>query len=161
MFNNELRNSIMTNLNESFQEIYDNFMKQKGDSAQSPDEIAKTFPIEILSYEDIFEVLHEAVQKRGYGHYGFFFKYEESTVARDSRISKRKVYTNFKQIVCWNGEIYERDGNYWVERKVLQDIRGNWHLWDGTYSIEVWVDDNKQSFTTNPPKPTKRYSMES
>ncbi len=160
MFNNELRNSITENLNEIFGEIYNDFMKRKGDEAQSPDEIAKTFPIEIVSYDDVFDILHECEILKANAHIGYFSKYEPSTVARDTRRITRKVFSDFKEIVCWNGEIYERDGNYWVERKVLQDIRGKWHLWDGQYNIEVWIDDNKQIFTSNPPKPTKRYSME-
>jgi len=135
MFNNELRNNVINNLNDTFKDIYDDFMKQKGDEAQSPDEIAKIFPIEIVSYDDLFEVLHEAVQKKAYAHIGCFFGYEPSTVARDGRLSRRKVYTNFKQLVCFRGEVYEFTSNNWVERKVLQDIRGKWHLWDGSYSF--------------------------
>ncbi len=155
-------NEVKTNLNEVFKEIYSDFMRQKGDSAQSPDEIAKIFPIEIVSHDDVFDILHECEILKANAHIGYFSKYEASTVARDTRRITRKVFSDFKEIVCWNGEIYERDGNYWIERKVYQDIRGKWHLWDGHFpsNIEVWICD-KRSFTTNPPKPTKRYSIES
>lgn len=162
MFNNELRNSGISNLNETFKEIYDDFMMKIGEEAQNPAQIAEKFPIEIVSYDDIFEVLYEAVQKKAYAHIGCFFRYEETNVARDSRITRRKVYTDFRQIICFRGEVYELcDNGNWVERKILQDIRGKWHLWDGTYSIEVWIDGDKRSFTTNPPKPTKIFSVES
>ena len=201
MFNNELRNSMKSNLDEVFDEIYSDFMKRKGDSAQNPAEISKEFPIEIVSDEDIFEVLHEAIQKKAYGHFGYFSKYGPSTVARDRRLSRRKVFSNFKEIVCFRGEVYEftsSGGNSsntfeviatarekmnkklynilryipvigriiqtktntkfeWRERKVLQDISGNWHLWDGTYGIAVWEDDSKRVILTKPKPPTKIY----
>lgn len=168
-------NSGVTVLNETFKGIYDDFMKRKGDEAQSPAQIVKEFPIEIIPYENIFEVLHEAIQKRGYGHYGCFFKCEQTTVARDSRINKPKVLSKFKQLVCFRGEVYEFtsnkgdslntftftcDNGEWRERKVLQDIRGKWHLWDGSYNVEIWVDKDKQIISTNPPKPIKIYPAE-
>ena len=161
MFNNELRNSVINILNETFEEIYSDFLKEKGDSAQSPDEIAKIFPIEIIAKDDIFEVLHEAIQKKTYGHFGYFSKYEPSTVARDTRRITRKVFSDFKEIVCFRGEIYERVNNCWIEKKLYKDINDRWHLWDGSYNIQVWIDGDKRSFTTNPPKPTKKYPIES
>lgn len=168
----KLYNSGITALNEAFQGIYDDFMRKKGDEAQSPAQIAKEFPIEIISYEHIFEILHEAVQKKAYGHYGFF-ECAPSSVFRDGRITRPKVFRNFRQIVCLRGEVYEYtnrgggrantftcpDGE-WRERKVYQDIHGLWHLWDGSYSIEIWVDVERRVFTTNPPKPMKIYSAE-
>ena len=169
----KLYNSGIAALNEVFQGIYDDFMRRKGDEAQSPDEIAKIFPIEIISYDDIFDVLHEAVQKKAYAHLGCFFKNEPSTVARDTRRITRKVFSEFKQIVCLRGEVYEFvtkkgnssntftcDNGEWRERKVYQDIRNNWHLWDGNSNIEIWIDENKRVLTTNPPKPTKIYPAE-
>jgi hypothetical protein len=157
----ELYSSGIAALNEVFREIFDDNMRRKGDEAQSPAQIAKEFPIEIIPYECIFEALQEAVQKKAYGHYGCFFKCEQSNVARDGRITRPKVFSNFRQIVCLRGEIYELVTNgEWHERKVYQDIRGKWHLWDGTYNIEIWVDVDKRVFTTNPPKPMKIYPAE-
>ena len=169
----DLYKSDISELNEVFQEIFDDIMIKKGDKAKSPAEIAKEFPIEIVSYEHIFEVLAEAIQKKGYGHYGCFFRYEQSNVARDGRITRPKVFSDFRQIVCLRGEVYEyvtKKGNSsntfkchdgeWRERKVYQDIECKWHLWDGSYSIKVWVDVNKKVFTTNPNKPMKIYSAE-
>jgi len=166
----ELLKSGMNVLNEVFEGIFDDLMRRKGDEAQSPAEISKEFPIEIISYEDIYDVLQEAVQKKAYAHFGCFFKSELSTVARDGRINRPKVLNDFRQIVCMRGEVYEyctQKGNSsntftfpngeWRERKVYQDIECKWHLWDGSYSIKVWVDVNKQVFTNNPPKPTKIY----
>jgi hypothetical protein len=168
----KLYNSGITALNEAFQGIYDDFMRRKGDESQSPAQIAKEFPIEIISYDDIFDVLHEAVQKKAYGHYGCFFEYEQSNVARDGRITRPKVFRDFRQIVCLRGEVYEFvtkkgnssntftcDNGEWRERKVYQDIRNNWHLWDGRNNIEIW-GNNKQQILTNPPKPTKIYPAE-
>jgi hypothetical protein len=166
----DLLKSGVNVLNEVFQEIFDDLMRRKGDEAQSPAEISKEFPIEIVSCEHIFEVLQEAVQKKGYGHYGCFFKHEPSNVARDGRITRPKVLEGFREIVCMRGEVYEytnrgggrantftcSDGE-WRERKVCLDINDKWHLWDGSYSIKVWVDVNKQVFTNNPPKPMKIY----
>jgi len=159
MFNNELRNSMKSNLDEVFDEIYSDFMKRKGDSAQNPAEISKEFPIEIVSDEDIFEVLHEAIQKKAYGHFGYFSKYGPSTVARDRRLSRRKVFSNFKEIVCFRGEIYERVNNCWIEKKLYKDINDMWHLWDGTYGIAVWEDDSKRVILTKPKPPTKKYPI--
>lgn len=169
----KLYNSGITALNEAFQGIYDDYMRRKGDEAQSPAQIAKEFPIEIIPYEHIFEVLHEAVQKKAYAHLGCFFENEPSNVARDGRITRPKVFSNFRQIACLRGEVYEyctQKGNRantftcpdgeWRERKVYQDIRNNWHLWDGSYSIEIWIDENKRVLTTNPPKPMKIYPAE-
>jgi len=161
MFNNELYDSVKTILNEAFSDFIKEIYKEKGNQSKNPNDIAKTFPIEIVSRDDIFDILHEAVQKKAYGHFGYFSKYEPSTVARDGRLSRRKVYTDFRQLICFRGEVYELCDNYWIERKVYQDIRGKWHLWDGTYNIEVWIDGDKRSFTTNPPKPTKKYPIES
>lgn len=157
-------------LNEAFQGIFDDFMRRKGDEAQSPAQIADEFPIEIIPYENLFEVVNEAVQKKAYGHYGCFFEYEPSNVARDGRITRQKVYSDFRQIVCLRGEVYEyctQKGNRsntftcpdgeWRERKVYQDIHCKWHLWDGSYNIEIWVDAERRVFTTNPPKPMKIY----
>jgi hypothetical protein len=169
----KLYNSGITALNEAFQGIYDDFMRRKGDEAQSPAQIAKEFPIEIISYEHIFEVLAEAIQKKAYGHYGCFFEYEQSNVARDGRITRPKVLRDFRQIVCLRGEVYEYtnrgggrantftypDGE-WRERRVYRDINDKWHLWDGSYGIKIWVDVNRQVFTTNPPKPMKIYPAE-
>lgn len=169
----ELYSSSIAALNEAFRGIFDDFMRRKGDEAQSPAQIAKEFPIEIIPYEHIFEVLHEAVQKKAYGHYGCFFEYEPSSVFRDGRITRPKVFRDFRQIVCLRGEVYEytnRGGDIantftcpdgeWRERKVCQDIHGKWHLWDGSYSIKIWVDVEKRVFTTNPPKPMKIYPAE-
>lgn len=163
----DLYKSGIAALNQVFQEIFDDLMIRKGDEAQSPAEISKEFPIEIIPYENIFEVLNEAVQKKAYGHYGCFFRYEPSNMARDGRISRPKVLTGFRQIVCFRGEVYEyctQKGNSsntftfpngeWRERKVYKDIQGKWHLWDGNNSI--WVDVNKV-LTNNPPKPMKTY----
>lgn len=168
----ELYSSGIAVLNEAFREIFDDNMRRKGDEAQSPAQIAKEFPIEIISYEHIFEVLAEAIQKKACAHIGCFFKYEPSNVARDGRITRPKVFSDFKQIVCLRGEVYEyctQKGNSsntftcadgeWRERKVYQDIHGKWHLWDGSYSIKVWVDVDKRVIT-NPPKPTKIYPAE-
>lgn len=165
----ELYSSGIATLNEAFRGIFEDFMRRKGDEAQSPAQIAKEFPIEIIPYECIFEALQEAVQKKAYGHYGCFFEYEPSSVFRDGRITRPKVFRDFRQIVCLRGEVYEytRGGDRantftcpdgeWRERKVYQDIRGKWHLWDGSSNIEIWVDG---AFTTNPPKPMKIYPAE-
>ena len=166
----DLLKSGMAALNEVFEGIFDDLMRRKGDEAQSPAQIAFEFPIEIISYEDIYDVLQEAVQKKAYAHFGCFFKSELSTVARDGRISRPKVLNDFRQIVCMRGEVYEYtnrgggrantftcDNGEWRERKVLQDIQEKWHLWDGRSNIKIWVDVNKQVFTTNPPKPMKIY----
>ena len=148
-------------LNEVFQGIFDDLAIRKGDEAKSPAHVAKEFPIEIIPYEHIFEVLQEAVQKRAYGHYGSFFRYEPSSMFRDGRITRPKILSDFRQIVCLRGEVYEltKKGNNreWRERKVYQDIEGKFHLWDGSYNIKVWVDMDKRAFTNNPPKPMKKY----
>lgn len=169
----ELFKSGIDTLNEVFQEVFYDLAIVKGNNAKSPAEIAKEFPIEIISYKHIFDVLNEVVQKRGYGHFGCFFKYEPSSVFRDGRINQHKVYTDFRQIVCMRGEVYEyctQKGNSsntftfpngeWRERKVYQDVECKWHLWDGSYNIKVWVDEKKQVFTTSPSKPTKVYPAE-
>lgn len=166
----ELFKSGISALNEVFSEIFDDLMIRKGDEAQSPAQIAFEFPIEIISYEDIYDVLQEAIKKKAYAHFGCFFKSELSTVARDGRINRPKVLNDFRQIVCMRGEVYEytdRGGGRantfmcnngeWRERKLYRDINGSWHIWDGSYSI--WVDLNG-FLTNNLPKPTKVYPVE-
>lgn len=152
-------------LNEVFQEIFENNIRRKGDKAQSPAQIAKEFPIEIIPYECIFEVLYQTVQKKTYGHYGFF-----ENVLCDGSITK---FRDFREIVCFRGELYEYcksgdrantftcpDGE-WRERKLYQDIQGKWHIWDGRHGIEIWIDEERRVFTTNPPvKPNKIYPAE-
>ena len=154
----ELYDSVKTNLEVAFKEIYGDWAKEKGNQSKNPNDIAKTFPIEIVSYDDVFDILHECEILKAHAHLGCFFKYAPSTVARDTRRITRKVFSDFKEIVCWNGEIYERDTIGWVERKVLQDIRGKWHLWNGQYNIEV---RDGRSIIIIPPKPTlKIYPIE-
>jgi|LFRM01.2.fsa_nt_gb hypothetical protein len=166
----DLYKSGIVALNEVFSEVFDNLMRRKGDEAQSPAQIAFEFPIEIIPYEDIYDVLQEAVQKKAYAHIGCFFKIEPSNMARDGRINRPKVLNDFRQIVCMRGEVYEyctQKGNSsntftfpngeWRERKIYQDIECKWHLWDGSYSIKVWLDVDRKVFTTNPPKPMKIY----
>ena len=166
----DLLKSGVNVLNEVFQEIFDDLMIRKGDEAQNPAQIAFEFPIEIIPYENIFEVLNEAIQKKAYGHFGSFFECKPSNVFRDGRISKPKVLEGFREIVCMRGELYEytdRGGGRantfmchngeWRERKLYRDIQGSWHIWDGSYSI--WVDVNGV-LTNNLPKPTKVYSVE-
>ena len=168
----DLLKSGVNVLNEVFQEIFDDLMIRKGDEAQNPAQISKEFPIEVIPYENIFEVLNEAVQKKAYGHYGCFFRYEPSNVARDGRINRPKVLEDFREIVCMRGEVYEytnRGGGRantftcnngeWRERKLYRDIQEKWHIWDGKSNIKVWVDADRQAFTTNPPKPTKVFRV--
>ena len=151
----ELFKSGISALNEVFSEIFDDLMIRKGDEAQSPAQIAFEFPIEIISYEDIYDVLQEAIKKKAYAHFGCFFKSELSTVARDGRINRPKVLNDFRQIVCMRGEVYEKtNSGEWRERKLYKDINDKWHLWDGSYNI--WVD-KEGVLTNNPSKPTKVY----
>ena len=154
----ELFKSGMNVLNEVFQEIFDNMAIRKGEEAKGPADIAKEFPIEIVPYEHIFDVLNEAIQKRAYGHFGCYFRCEPSNMFRDSRITRPKILSDFRQIVCLRGEVYElmKKGNNreWRERKVYLDINDKWHLWDGSYNI--WVD-LEGVLTNNPSKPTKIY----
>lgn len=162
----EIYNSGIAALNEVFQKLFDDNIMKKGDSAKSPAQIAKDFPIEIIPYEYIFEVLYQTLQKKTYGHYGCFFE----NMFHNGHIQLK----DFREIVCFRGEVYEyctRSGDRantftchngeWRERKLYQDIQGKWHLWDGRHGIEIWTDEERRVFTTNPPvKPNKIYPAE-
>ena len=93
-------------LNDSYRDILVNMAKSMGDNAKSPDDISKSFPIEIIPRGHYIPSLQQAVEKKAYAHWGYFSTPTGSGKFRDIRIENVNAFSEFNEIVCFRGEIY-------------------------------------------------------
>ena len=154
---------------DKYRDIVKEMAISMGDNAKSPDDISRSFPIEIIPEDIIYPLLQQAVEKKAYAHWGYFTAPSDSRKFRDPRIENVFAFSDFYEIVCFRGEVYvyrslnggaastfTHPEGVWEERKLYKDYStGRWMLWNGRYNIIVRISDNVM--TDNPPPPTKQF----
>ena len=152
-----------------YRDILVNLAKSMGDRAESPMDISREFPIEIIPEDIVYPLLQQAVEKKAYAHWGYFTARCGSGKFRDLRIENVFEFSEFYEIVCMRGEVYvyrsmnggiastfTHPEGVWEERKLYKNYAtGKWLLWNGKYNITVRMDDG--GITNNPPPPTQRF----